>query len=124
MPHSIKLDNKADHDIYASGEQSIAYFLINDVMQVGVKFTADYSENGEPNEYWGNDLAVVGDTWIEVNDISELIITAIHDLDDNELPLNSYAISCDDEMKMRQHIEDLVCGIETVTIPANRYYSK
>lgn len=119
MAH-IQLDNQADNNVSSKGN---AYININDLC-VNITYSADYSEQGERGEYWGGDLAVEGSVWIEVDSITGLQVTEIFDIEtDDDLPLDSYTMTADDEIKIKQIIEDMICGIETETTPAYDYYA-
>ena len=124
MPNKIKIDTDGDNDYPVANKPRLVYFTINEALIVVIKYKADFEENGERGEYWGRHLAVEANTWIEVNKVDILGVEAVYDIEGEELPLSSYTLAPDDEMKMQQRIEDMICGIETETKAGYDHYSE
>lgn len=124
MPNKIKIDTDGDSDYPVSNKPRLVYFIINGKMIVVIKYKADFKENGERGEYWGGRLAVKANTWIEVDSVDIIDVEAVYDIESEELPLSSYTLALNDQMKMKQHIEDMICGIETETKAGYDYYSE
>lgn len=124
MLNKIKINTDEDNDYPIANRLCLVYFTINEALIVVIKYKADFEENGERGEYWGRHLAVEANTWIEVNKVDILSVEAIYDIEGEELPLSSYTLAPDDEMKMQQHIEDMICGIETETKAGYDHYSE
>lgn len=121
MAQIIRLDNDADNE--ASSKNGHAYIII-DSKCVHFKYNADYSEQGERNEYWGGQLAYEGDSWIEVNSVTNLSVVEIFDIEtDDLLPLDSYAMTADDKLKIIEVIKDFIEGNIEARQPANSYYA-
>lgn len=124
MSNKIKIDTDGDNDYPVANQPRLVYFTINKALTVIIKYKADFEEKGERGEYWGRHLAVEANTWIEVNKVDILSVEAVYDIEGEELPLSSYTLAPDDEMKIQQRIEDMICGIETETKAVYDNYSE
>ena len=122
MSNKIKIDTNGDNDYPVSNTPCLVCFNINDEMIVVIKYKADFKENGERGEYWGGYLAVEATTWIEVDSIDVIDVVVVYDIEGEELPLSSYTLAPNDQMKMKQHIEDMICSIETETKAGYDHY--
>lgn len=121
MAQIIRLDNDADNE--ASSKNGHAYIIIDDKC-VHFKYDSDYSEHGERNEYWGGHLAVEGDSWIEVDSVTNLSIVEIFDIEtDDLLSLDSYAMIADDKLRIIEVIKNFIEGNIEAPQPANSYYA-
>ncbi|AAZ18837.1 hypothetical protein Psyc_0984 [Psychrobacter arcticus 273-4] len=121
MAQIIRLDNDADNE--ASSKNGHAYIIIDDKC-VHCKYDSDYRECGERNEYWGGHLAVEGDSWIEVDSVTNLSIVEILDIEtDDLLPLGSYVMTADDTLQIIEIIKDFIEGNIEASQPANSYYA-
>lgn len=121
MAQIIRLDNDADNE--ASSKNGHAYIII-DCICVHFKYDSDYRECGERNEYWGGHLAVEGDSWIEVNSVTNLSIVEIFDIEtDDLLSLDSYVMTADDKLRIIEAIKDFIEGNIEARQPANSYYA-
>ena len=121
MAQIIRLDNDADNE--ASSKNGHAYILIGD-KSIHFTYDAHYDECGERNEYWGGHLAYEGDSWIEVNSVTNLSIVEIFDIEtDNDLPLDSYTMTADDKLQIIEVIKDFIEGNIEARKPANSYYA-
>ena len=56
MSQLIRLDNDADNNASSKGN----VYVIADDKCLHIKYSADYDECGERNEYWGGHLAAQG----------------------------------------------------------------
>lgn len=122
MPNKIKIDIDGDNGYPVANKPRLVYFTINGALIVVIKYKADFEENGERGEYWGGHLAVEANTWIAVNKVDILSVEAVYDIEGEELSLSSYTLSPNDEMKMMQRIEDMICSIETETKAGYDHY--
>ena len=118
MTQKIRLDNDADNSASRKGN----VYVIADDKCLHVRYSADYSEHGERNEYWGGHLAVQGNSWIEVNSVTDLNIVEIFDSNDNDLPLDSYTMTDSDKLQIIEIIKDFIEGNIEASQPANSYY--
>ena len=118
MTDLIRLDNDADNEASRKGN----VYVIADDKCLHIKYSADYSECGERGEYWGGHLAVEGDSWIEVDSVTDLKIVEIFDSNDNDLPLDSYTMTADDRLLIVEVIKDFIEGNIEARQPANSYY--
>ena len=119
MTDSIRLVNDADNEASSKGN----VYVIADDKCLHIKYSADYDECGERNEYWGGHLAVQGSSWIEVNSVTDLNIVEIFDVETgDDLPLDSYTMTADDRLLIVEVIKDFIEGNIEARQPANSYY--
>lgn len=120
MTHQMRLDNDADNNASSNGN---VYVLTGDKC-LHIEYSADYDEHGERNEYWGGHLAYEGNSWIEVNSVSDLNIVEIFDAEtDDDLPLDSYTMTADDKLQIIEVIKDFIEGNIEARQPSNSYYA-
>ena len=118
MTQKIRLDNDADNEASRKGN----VYVIADDKCLHIKYSADYSEHGERNEYWGGVLAVQGDSWIEVNSVTDIELIEVLDLDGYEDDSLSYTMTDSDRLLIVEVIKDFVEGNIEARQPANSYY--
>lgn len=120
MAQLIRLDNDADNNASSKGN----VYVIADDKCLHIEYSADYDEHGERNEYWGGHLAVQGDSWIEVNSVTDLNIVEIFDVEtDDDLALDSYTMIDSDKLQIIEIITDFIEGNIEASQPANSYYA-
>ncbi|MGP5535045.1 hypothetical protein ACTXMF_10710 [Psychrobacter celer] len=117
MTH-ITIDTQADSD-------DGCIYVIKDGIGMEVKFDADYHEDGERGEYWGGHLAVEGDSWVEIDSVSNLQITRVYDPEtDDDFALGSVSINDADKVQIIKIIEGVICDyIEPQHKPAYDHYA-
>ena len=118
MTQQIRLDNDADNSASRKGN----VYVIADDKCLHIKYSADYTECGERGEYWGGHLAVQGDSWIEVNSVTDIELIEVLDLDGYEDDSLSYTMSDSDKLQIIEIIKDFIEGNIEASQPANSYY--
>lgn len=118
MAH-ITIDTQADSD------DSYIY-VIKDGIGLEISFDCEWEERGERGEIWGGHVAIEGDSWIEVDSVSNLQITRVYDPEtDDDLTLGSAVISEADKPAIIELIKEVVCEyIQPQHKPAyDRYFA-
>ena len=118
MTDSIRLVNDADNEASSKGN----VYVIADDKCLHIKYSADYDECGERNEYWGGHLAVQGDSWIEVNSVTDIELIEVLDLDGYANDSLSYTMTDSDKLKIIEIIKDFIEGNIEASPPASSYY--
>ena len=113
----IQLDNDADN---SASRKNI--YVIADDKCLHIKYSADYDECGERNEYWGGVLAVQGDSWIDVNSVTDIELIEVLDSDGYEDDSLSYTMTADDRLLIAEVIKNFIEGNIEASQPANSYY--
>ena len=116
MTH-ITIDTQADSD------DSFIY-VIKDGIGLEISFDCEWHEEGERGEIWGGHVAIEGDSWIEVDSVSNLKVTRVYDPEtDDDLALDSTEITEADKPRIIELITEVVCEyIQPQHKPAYDYY--
>ena len=114
----ITIDTQADSD------DSFIY-VIKDGIGLEVRFDCEWHEEGTRGEIWGRDIAVEGDSWIEVDSVSNLKVTRVYDPEtDDDLALGSAVITEEDKPVIIELTKEVVCEyIQPQHKPAYDHYA-
>ena len=117
MAH-ITIDTQADSD-------DDFIYVIKDGIGLEISFDCEWSENGERGEIWGGHVAIEGDSWIEVDSVSNLKVTLAYDPEtDDDLALDSVVITEADKPVIIELITEVVCEyIQPQHKPAYDHYA-
>ena len=118
MAH-ITIDRQADSD-------DDYIYVIKDGIGLEIKFDCEWHEEGERGEIWGGHVAIDGDSWIEVDSVSNLKVTRVYDPEtDDDLALDSTEITEADKPIIIELITEVVCEyIQPQHKPAyDRYFA-
>nr|WP_313974074.1 hypothetical protein [uncultured Psychrobacter sp.] len=118
MAH-ITIDTQADSD-------DNYIYVIKDGIGLEISFDCEWREEGERGEIWGGHVAIEGDSWIEVDSVSNLQITRVYDPEtDEDLATDSAVIGEADKPVITELIKEVVCEyIQPTKKPAyDRYFA-